>query len=313
MIIEESSSSKVYRKSGQQEAAEIKAIGRTTKEIGKMIKSSKKEFVWIFKIKEVEHALRVEASKISGKRRLYFNDNLVTKVTKPPNQKNFSLSFELTSRVKFEVREDGKITELYINGASFSAIMREGSSSVIRVQDRQSLAPRQLFRRPERGCSPPRPLPSVRSRLTRTDRALQSQSPDKRALRGEQEARLPHTTGDRKEAAGLLTLGKYLRLLRDGKLKGDAGLGGSQLGRGEGERRPGREASDDSPSDDADEAGDACEDAPATASELAALNSFVKDFFKSKDMVYFSNQSPNLCREANRLEVFLTILDLHQE
>jgi len=129
MIAQENDSGKVYRKSPLPTPL-VKPIGRVAKHIGKMIKGSKQEIEWTLTIDSQEHKIRLEMSKLSGKRRVYFDDKQVSKVVKGPNQKQLTIAFELTTGVKFEVREDGKVAELFINGASFSTLLNEGESEL---------------------------------------------------------------------------------------------------------------------------------------------------------------------------------------
>ena len=122
-------SHKVYRKgvtSPSKPAPELKAIGRVTKEIGSLIKSSKTCLEWGMLLGSSEHKITLELSKLSGKRRVYFDETLLSKVTKLPNQKSISIPFELTNGTKFEVKEEGKVIELYVNSVSFSLLLRNG-------------------------------------------------------------------------------------------------------------------------------------------------------------------------------------------
>ena len=120
---------KVYRRDLPSQLAPplaVTAVGRVAKEIGSLIKSSKTCIEWGLFLGAAEHKVSLEVSKLSGKRRVYFDANLVAKITKLPNQKSVTIPFDLTNGTKFEVREEGKVTELFVNGESFSSLLRHG-------------------------------------------------------------------------------------------------------------------------------------------------------------------------------------------
>ena len=130
MIPSQEGTHKVYRRglpAAHNAAFEVRAIGRVAKEIGSLFKSSKTCLEWGLYLGHTEHKVTLEISKLSGKRRLYYDENMVAKITKLPNQKSVTIPFDLTTGPKFEVREEGKVIELFINGASFSSLLRQGT------------------------------------------------------------------------------------------------------------------------------------------------------------------------------------------
>ena len=132
MIGKEKDSHKVYTKAPKV-FSPVKAVGRISKDMGRVIKSSKMCVEWMLLIAGKEHKVKWEASKLSGKRRVYFDESKVAQVVKMPSQKALNMIFQLTTGIKFEIKEEGKVTELYINDESFSSLQREGILSLIRV------------------------------------------------------------------------------------------------------------------------------------------------------------------------------------
>lgn len=95
----------------------FKAINFMERHIGKIIKSSKREFVWVFEIEQKTCNLILKVSKFSGNYSIELNNKILTKNNILYNEEvNFTFKVK---ELEFNLYKKGDSYELTVEGTVF--------------------------------------------------------------------------------------------------------------------------------------------------------------------------------------------------